>query len=77
MLTLHMFIDDLLIDSVEVDVSFCKTLRDREDQVRDAKVFMSKENLDKIFISNTLPHFILTGSSKVGQIIRDDTEGEL
>ncbi|HEU5365714.1 MAG TPA: hypothetical protein VFU62_09285 [Hanamia sp.] len=65
---LEMYIADILIDSAEVDFSFCDTLKKREDSVKDLQHYLYALNFDHAFVSRQQPTFFLIAESRVNEI---------
>ncbi|MEO8824104.1 MAG: hypothetical protein ABI366_11080 [Ginsengibacter sp.] len=66
-----MYIDKILIDKAEPDLSIADTMRKRDAVIDDLKSFMYKQNFDKSFIAHKNPDFILVIESRVSDIIRE------
>jgi hypothetical protein len=73
---LHMVINNILIDTAEMNFMFCDTLQQREDQVTEVANFLLNRHLSKSFVANVRPSFYLVTSSKANEIIMEDDEDE-
>lgn len=67
-----MYINNLLIDSVEVDFRFCDTQKKREERVEELCHYLGNEHFSKSFVAHQEPNFIMIAESKVNNIIRED-----
>ena len=74
---LQMFIHNMLIDYIEVDFSFCDTVKKREERVKELAFYLSKEHFEHAFMAHVNPVFYLIASSKANDIIMEDFDNKL
>lgn len=73
-----MYIDKILIDTAEPNLSIADTMRKRDAVIEDLKSYLYRENFDKAFIAHKNPDFVLVVESKVSDIIREGiNEGDV